>query len=53
MFVQEEGSNMTEKTRFGNRDTEKYFEMYVDEDGSFREDGDGDSEAEIEIEVLD
>lgn len=30
---------MTEKTR-KNEDTEKYLEMYVDDDGSFRDDED-------------
>lgn len=44
---------MTETSQSGNRDTEKYLEMYVDEDGSFREDDDADSETGIEIEVLD
>ena len=43
---------MTESVKSKNRDTEKYLEMYVDEDGGFRDEkGDGKDDGGAEIEV--
>jgi len=38
---------MTEKARAKNRDTEKYLEMYVDDDGGFSDDDDVDIEIRL------
>jgi hypothetical protein len=43
---------MTEKPSSKNRDTEKYLEMYVDDDGGLRDD-EKEQGPEVEIEVAD